>query len=288
MKKITPALLAIFLFVPLIYAQAFSGSGINVTKDGLANITDTKVMMIAGSTLYTRMYWGEAYVRLLIRTNKNTKFFRGTGEPTTIGEISEGDYLDVSGQLDGSSTLTLTATSVKNSSVQKKQNTFSGKVLSVDLSGNRFVLNEKSGNIITVVATSTTRFVKGNRVLDLAHIIPGDTITKVAGDYNITTKTIVADSVVIYVNLDDYKPKNFQGILKGVDGTTIPTSITVLIDGKLYTVNITSKTNILNKNRGSVSLNRFVIDDIIRIYGAVREVDEPIIDEVLIVRNLNL
>jgi translation initiation factor IF-1 len=84
-----------------------------------------------------------------------------------------------------------------------------------------------------------------------------------------------------------YKPRNFQGALKEIVSTNIPGSIKVMVDGKIYTVKITDKTSILNTVRNKVSLNRFETDDTIRIYGAIREVDEPIIDAE-IVRNISL
>lgn len=286
MKKIFIILGLIFVISPS-SLLAFSGSEVHITKDGLASITDTKVMQIAGGTLFTRMYWGDSYVRLTVKTNQNTKFFRGTGEPTTINELFEGDMLDVTGQLSGGDVLTLVTSTVKNSSVQKKQTSFSGKVQEVNIPSKTFILNDKKIGTITVVATSTTRFVKGNRTLDLAHIVAGDIISKVAGDYNINTRTLIADSVITYVDLNLYKPRNFQGQLKEVTSTQVPASIKVLIEGKQYTVNITEKTSVLNTVRNKVSLARFENDDVIRIYGAIREVDEPIIDAE-IVRNISL
>ncbi len=286
MKKILVFIFVLALFTPK-FSWAFSGSEVHITSDGTATITGTKVMQIAGATLFTRMYWGDSYVRLTVKTNQSTKFFRGTGESTTISEISEGDMLDVTGQLTGGDVLTLVTSTVKNSSVQKKQTSFSGKVQSVDVPSKTFILNDKKIGTITVMATSTTRFVKGNRVLDLAHIVSGDTITKVSGDYNINTRTVVADSVITYVDLNIYKPRNFQGSLKELVSVNVPGSIRVLIDGKTYNINITEKTSILNTVRNRVSLTRFELGDTIRIYGSIREVDDPIIDAE-VVRNISL
>jgi hypothetical protein len=123
--------------------------------------------------------------------------------------------------------------------------------------------------------------------LDLAHINVGDTITKASGDYDLPTKTLNANSVTTFVDPLYYKPKNFQGTLKEVLGTTLPASLKVSVDGKIYTVNLTTKTSVWNTLRNSVSLSRYVAGDTVRIYGAIREVDEPIIDAE-IVRNISL
>ena len=128
MKKIFAILLFTMTLVPAM-SQAFSGSEVHISKDGTASVSGAKVMQLAGSTMYARLYWGDAYVRFLVKTNPQTKFFRATGEVTTIKEVSVGDLLEISGQLEsGTDTLVVVASSVKNSSVQKAQATFSGKV----------------------------------------------------------------------------------------------------------------------------------------------------------------
>jgi len=288
MKKVLLALFLCILLTPFARVTAFTGSEVNITKDGNVTISSIKVMQIFGSTLATRLYWGDAYVRLTVKTNNKTSFLRGTGEATTIKEIAEGDLLDVTGVLEpGSSALSVLASSVKNSSVQKKQTTFSGSVISVDLSAKKFVLDAKKFGVINVFATTTTRFTKGNRTLDLEHLRVGDIIIKTEGDYDLSNRTLIAQSVLTYVDLNYYKPKNFEGKLQEVTGTTVPTSIRVLIDGASFVVNITDKTSVFSKNRKATLLSRFVSGDTVRIYGAIREVDELIIDAT-IVRNVNL
>jgi hypothetical protein len=128
MKKHLFFLTVISLFLIPSYSLALN-TEVNITSDGTATISGAKVMQLAGSTFFMRMYWGEAYVRFIIKTNSKTKILRGTGEATTIGEVKEGDWLDVKGMLEsGSDSLNIVATSIKNSSVQKKQSSFSGKV----------------------------------------------------------------------------------------------------------------------------------------------------------------
>ena len=284
-NKVVYFLGLVTIIFPITFVTA--GTVVNINSNGDAVILGSKVMQLAGGTLFSRMYWGDSYVRLTIRTNSSTKFYRATGEATTLSEIAEGNVLDVSGSINsGSDVLTITATSIKNESVQKKQNVFSGKVTSIDPSGS-FTLNTASYGDVTVKTDSNTQFIKGSRSLDFNHLLVGDTITKASGDYDIPTKTLQATSIVTFVVPDYYKPKNFQGILQTVTGVTPPTSITVLIDGKSYTVNITSSTSILNAVRNTVLLSRFVSGDTVRIYGAIREVDDPIIDA-QILRNISL
>ena len=288
MKKISNAvILVLFVFFPLATASAFSGSEVHITKNGVTSVSAAKVMQIAGSTFFARLYWGSAFLRFTISTGNNTKFFRATNEPTILSEIKEGDLLDVSGELQsGGDTIVLVASVVKNSSVNKKQIVFSGYVINLDLIKRTFSMEMPSG-AITVLTGTTTQFLKGSRTLDLEHVVVGDKIQKVSGDYDLNTKTLIAQSVTTYVDMNYYKPQNFEGVLKSVSGTTPPASIVVTIGKIDYTVNLTLKTSIISKNRSSTVLNRFVVGDRVRIYGVIREVDSPIIDAEII-RNMNL
>lgn len=278
----------LFVFFPVATTLAFSGAEVHIDSKGNTTISEVKVMQLAGGTLFTRIYWGDSYIRLTIKTNNNTRFYRETGEGTTIAEIAVGNILDIAGTINsGSDVLTITATSIKNNSVQKKQNIFSGKVTGIDLSAGSFTLSTSNSGNVTVKTSSGTQFIKGSRNLDLAHLLVGDTITKTSGDYDIPTKTLQASSVTTFVPVGYYSPKNFQGKLVEGSSSSLPTTIKVSIDGKIYTVQLNSSTSILNTARKSVLLSRFVVGDTIRLYGAIREVDEPIIDAE-IVRNTNL
>lgn len=285
MKKIKILGLVLF-FIPF-YTHALS-SGVHITKDGNVVISQAKIMQLAGNSFYARLYWDEAYVRFLIKTGNNTKFLRGTGEATTLSEVSMGDVVDLVGKLEsGGDSLIVVASSIKNSSVQKQGEILSGKVTSVDLPNRLFYLNTKNNGIVTIKTTFETVFTKGSRTLDLEHVKVGDTITKTAGDYDIPTKTLLARTVLTYVDPNYYKAKNFQGTLTELSSTSLPGSIKIKIDGLIYTVNLTDKTLVWNKTKSSVVLNRFVTGDTIRAYGTIREVDEPIIDAEII-RNINL
>ncbi|MSU45253.1 MAG: hypothetical protein EXS47_01330 [Candidatus Zambryskibacteria bacterium] len=288
MKNSITFLFIVVGFVLITPQSALAGSVISITKEGVASFTEAKVMQLVGGTIFARLYWGEAYIRFTIKTDSRTKFYRGTGEVTTISEIVEGNLLDVTGELEsGSNTLTLITSSIKNSSVQKQQTNASGKVVSVDLGLRKFILDSKVLGVININVKPETSFVKGNRTLDLEHFFVGDMVTKVSGDYDLSTKTLVADSVLTYVDPAYYKAKNFEGVLQVVSGVSVPTSLRVMVGKTSYTVNLREKTSILKKNRSAGSLNRFVVGDNLRIYGSIVEVDEPIIDAG-IVRNMSL
>lgn len=284
-KKILTTLCVSFLLIPSI-THAFS-SEIHVTKDGNATASSAKVMQIAGNTFYVRLYWGDAFVRMTIKTNSATKFLRAGGEATTITEIKEGDLLDAFGELQSQSdTLVLIASSIKNSSVQKEKTTLSGNVKSVDLLNRKFTLYSKERGEVTVNISTSTQFTKGNRTLDLEHVRAGDRITKTSGDYDIPTKTLLAQSVITYVEPSLFKPRNFVGKLT-ITPLPTDTTIKVAVGEAPFTVIIGDRTAILRNNKSTTTLQRFVAGDSIRLYGTRRETDEPIIDAEII-RNTNL
>lgn len=288
MKKSLGFILVLGFLLPFSPISAFSGSEVHISKDGSLSVTAAKVMQLAGKTFFMRLYWGDAFVRFTVKTGIQTKFLRATGELTNLSEINVGDYLDITGQLEsGSDILSVIATTITNSSVQKEQASFSGKISSIDSGLTQFSLVTKNAGQVTIATDGNTVFTKGSRTLDFAHLKVGDTITKTAGDYNLPTKTLQATTVKTYVDPAFYLPKTVEGKLVEVISATAPFSIKVNISGVVYLVNLNDKTQILNKNRAAVVLNRFVVGDNIRVFGTVREIDDPVIDAE-VVRNTNL
>lgn len=285
-KSFISVLFTFSLLVPT-FAYALS-SEIHVTKDGKAMISSAKVMQTAGNTFFARLYWGDAFVRFTIKTNSTTKFYRATGEATTIAEIKDGDLLDVSGELQSQSdTLTLIASTIKNSSVQKEQVTLSGNVTAVNMAMHQFTMSSKDRGFVTVNTSTSTQFIKGNRVLSLEYVRVGDRITKTTGDYDIPTRTLSATSVTTYVDPALYKPRLFIGKLIETPGTATSTQIKVSIENIPFTVLMSSTTTILRSNRSNTTMERFIKGDTIRLYGTRKEIDDFIIDAE-VVRNINL
>lgn len=291
MKKIiaTAVLSIIAVIIPTTAAHALS-SELMVTKDGQATMSSAKVIQVAGGTLFARLYWGDAFIRFTIKTGKDTKFYRATGEATTIAEVKEGDILDTVGTLEtGTNTLSLVATSVKNTSVQKEQSVLSGTVTSIDLSQRQFTMTTKDQGSVVVKVDITTPFQKGTRTLDIGSLKIGDRISKTAGDFDLAAKILAAQSVVVYVDMSKYKAQNFAGKLVETpiiasDGSA---TLKVAINNITYTVLLKSDAIVMRANKSSATLKRYIAGDSIRLYGVMREVDDPIIDAEVI-RNLSL
>ena len=83
-----------------------------------------------------------------------------------------------------------------------------------------------------------------------------------------------------------FAPRNFEGTLKSISGTTLPATLVVTVSGTDYTVYLAKTTVVLKKNRSAATLGRFVVDDTVRFYGAIRQANFTEIDAE-IVRDLN-
>lgn len=270
-------------------AQAgFSGSEVHITNDGKALFTRVKVMQIAGSTLFTRLYWGDAFVRMIIKTNSKTKILRATNELTTIKEFSVGDFLDIDGELEsGGDSLTLIASKIKNSSLERAQTSVSGAVKSVLPAENKITVDTPSYGLITINIGTSTALIKGSRNIGITNVKAGDKISSALGDYDFKTKILTAKAVTVYVNIKIFEPKVHIGTLSALNETKLPAAITVLIGGIEYSVKIPATAEVLNTARQKTNLSRFEAGDTVRIYGKIVESDEPVIDAE-VVRNISL
>jgi hypothetical protein len=286
MKKIIFVFIFTLFFLP---TSAFAlSSEVHITKDGKVKIEGVKVMQLAGQTIFTRLYWGDAFVRLTVKTGNNTVFYRATGEKTQLSEIAIDDILNLEGELEpGGSALIVIPTIVRNVSVEKEQLTLSGKVTSVDVGSGRFSMNSKSKGAVIVAVGTTTEFIKGSRAIDLSRIKVGDTIKQTSGDFDYKTKTLNARAVNVFVDMNTFKPKTFEGVISSIAGNTLPTSLSIKISGQIYTVYLNNNSSVLNKEKKATTLSRFEEGDKVRLYGAIREADELLIDAEVI-RNMDL
>ena len=98
-----------------------------------------------------------------------------------------------------------------------------------------------------------------------------------------------AKALVIYLDPNLFLPKLYVLTLSSitVGGSSTPTVLTATNQGITYTLVTTRATTFLTKKKVTVSPSRFVAGDAIRIWGALRESDDPTIDTEVI-RNMNL
>lgn len=248
-------------------------SEIHIKPDGTFSATNAVVVQKAGTNLFSRVTWGTVYLRLtIITTSGNTpvKITKNNGGVATVDDIKEGDILVVKGTLaPGADTLLINAATIKDLSLNKEPKTFSGTVKSVDYSGS-FVLPHKTLGNVKVLVDRDTTITKGVRTIALGEVSPGDKIVSLSGTYDYDTKTLQATSSVVYQDKAVFSPKNFEGKLKSI-GSTLPTTLTVTVGKKDYTVYLAPTASVMSKSKAASTLQRYTVGDSVRFYGSIRQ-----------------
>jgi len=148
----------------------------------------------------------------------NAKLVRRYGAAMQIGDIQNGDTLAVTGPLIGTN---ITATLVRNNSLQAHNGTFVGTVSAV--SSPSFTLQSKARGNQTINTNSTTVFKQDNKTVDFSALAVGETVT-VSGVWDRTNANVTASKVTVKM-----MTLSFIGTLQSVSGTnlTVATSSTV-------------------------------------------------------------
>lgn len=280
MKKLSfaVALLGALAFASPALAADATASTLSINADGLFTAKNLTVIQISGSAIYCRATWGDAFVRLTVLVNQqgsSTPIVKNHGQAGTLGDIQVGDVLDADGRLALSSdSLNINAAHVTDHSLQVEQKTFSGTVQGVNGPAGTFIVAAKGYGNVSISMAATSAITKGARTITVADLHPGDKVLSMGGNFNYTAGTLVADSVSIYQDPSVFVPRNFQGTLKSMNGSTLVVSVS----SNDYTVNLAAGSLILSKNKDTAALSRFQVGDTVRFYGAIRKTDLSQID----------
>ncbi|HBM46047.1 MAG: hypothetical protein UT05_C0020G0003 [Parcubacteria group bacterium GW2011_GWF2_38_76] len=294
MKKIFYFVLVIFCLLPTSsFAQLMNPEKINseIKIDSGGNISsqNIKIIQFAGNTIYGRLFWEESSIKITIKTEKASSVTKKYGEPITVAEMKVGDRLNVEGFLEnGTDTLTIIAKTIKNLSNEKQSGKFSGTIIGSAPNNSGLLLKTDSGETITLGNNSSIVVEKGTRRLGYYDIKIGDRVLEVEGVLNRANNAMDTKKVKIYIDLSVFNPRNYQGKLKSLSGTELPTTATITVEGKDYTVKLGANTVVMNNKRYNTRLSRFVVGDTVRFYGAIPEGDDMtyVIGEVI--RNVDL
>lgn len=287
---ILPLALALFLSAAPFFAAAENAENgeINITREGKVSIKGAKVFQVAGSNFFVRVYWEEVFLRVTVLANEKTNITKHYGERATTADIKEGDSLDVEGAFPGSSeTFIVQASSIKDNSLQKESLSVRGTVTAPFPDRDEFQMRTSRGTLITVTVSGAT-MKKGVIPIAVSKLAAGDIITAASGIYDFSAKVLAADKIDVYQSASVFTPRNFQGTLSAISGTSFPAELTVTISGKNYQVLITGETKLQKKNRGTTALSRFLVGDTVRFYGAVRRDNLERVEGVEVLRNLSL
>ena len=261
---------------------------VHITDDGKMILHGAQVIQVAGTTFYARSMWGNSSMRWIVRTDENTKVTRRFDTSTSVAEIRPGDIISVEGEfLAGSDSISVVAKKIKDWSLATDKAEFAGVITTISTTTTAFTIKTASGNVLTVAVGPSTSIIKGVIGASFDRLSVGERVTSATGSYNHVTKLLTADAIRLHQDQSVFKPRNFQGTLRSISGTTLPAVMVLTISGKNYTVEMNEKTEVMNRKKAAVGLKRFLIDDTVRIYGTIKKDNlTTIVAEV--VRNVDL
>ena len=279
------AVLFLVMFALPVYAEN-TPSEISIKPDGTFFATNVVVMQKsekAGTNLFTRVTWGSVFLRITVLAS-SAKITKNNGGSATVEDIQVGDVLSVKGTLaPGADSLVINALQVRDLSLNVESKNISGIIKTLNVSLNNFTLTDKKLGSITVVAPYNIQ--KGARVISAGELAVGDKILSASGSFDYLAKTFTASDMEVYQDKSIFKAQNFQGMLKSLSGTALPTSAVITVGKTDYTVYLAASAKVMSKNRAATTLQRFTIGDMVRFYGSIRQTNLQEIDAGLI-RNL--
>jgi hypothetical protein len=265
---------------------ASASSDLHMLPSGSIVATDILVYQKAGTNLFCRATWGSAFFRFVVLTNASTTVLKDHGEKATVADIKENDRISLTGSLEnGADSMTIIASAIQDSALQKADKTVSGTISSVDYSAQTFTLTDKVLGKITV-AVSGVDIIKGARTIAMGDVAVGDKIISASGTYDYSTDTLTASSVEVYQDKSVFTPRNFEGSLKSISGTSLPVTLVVSVGSTDYTVYVPVGSAVLKSSRATATLSRFLVGDTIRFYGTIRTTNLTQVDAEVI-RDLN-
>ncbi len=272
---------SVFALAPIIPLPKTVGAPLSLTiePNGDTVLEGARITQITGSTIFASQYWGELPVRWIIRTDSKTSFKHRFGNPIVLSQFTLGHFVSVEGVFNGSSdSLGIDAKSIKNWSISTEGSSFTGMVASAPDASGAFILKNGDGSTVLVKPKATSTVMRGTVSIVPAAIALGDRILETTGVYNHLDRSLAADSVKIFQDKQKFTPRNFEGKLTRLDGIALPTIAAVKVGDKEYTVHLPATTEILRKNKSKTTLQRFVVGDTIRFYGAIREAEWSVVD----------
>jgi len=262
-------------------------SEISIKPDGTFFATNVVVMQKsekAGANLFSRVTWGSVFLRITVLAS-SAKITKNNGGSAALEDIQIGDILDVEGTLaPGADTLLINATSIRDLSLNIESKNISGIIKTLNATLNTLTLMDKKLGAITVVAPYNIQ--KGARTISAGELVVGDKVLSASGSFDYSTKTFTAENMEVYQDKSIFKAQNFQGTLKSLSGTALPTSAVITVGKTDYTIYLAASAKVMSKNKATTTLQRFTLGDKLRFYGAIRQTNLFEIDAEII-RNLN-
>ncbi len=261
---------------------------LSIKENGTITVQGLRVEQLAGKSFYTKMMWGDAPMRMTVRTNDKTKFTKKNDQAIAIGNVSVGDYITVVGDfIPGSSSLDVQATTIKDWSIQTESAKYSGSISGVNEEGVKYTLNLSSGEQINLRLNGTSTITRGNIRVGINELLSGVKVLSAEGIFNQRDKTLAATALKLYQDMSLFDIKTFEGTITVISPKDSPATMNVAVDGKNYKVQFGAQSKILTTARTPISLERYLVGDKVRFSGYIQELDHSLV-KATVARNMNL
>ena len=227
---------------------------------------------LPSTTLPTTMAITSGGKSYLVDVTASTVIVRRYNGKSTLTEFAPADDVEVWGAASDSGNIK--AKVLKNHSIYltNTKGVF-GNIKSIDDANNAFVFTWKDKDYNAKVDANTKIIIPGIKAkAKLADLKVGDRAQGRAV-YSSLTKTYLAKHIVVVrragVDLlkKAAKTVNKTGTISKIEGTVLPAVLKATKDGKIYKINVTSKTVITRKHFGKSDLSEFKVGDKIRVIG---------------------
>jgi hypothetical protein len=242
-------------FIPLAsFAKEDTDIGLTAVTGTLAAMSGVTspatITLTAGATTYT------------VEVSANTKVVRRFNGTSDLGEFLIGDTLQVKGKLSDAAANIITATWIKDLSVQRAGGTFHGSIVSLDCANSKFTYLPDKRVEQTVNLSANTKFIRGGEKIVCGDLKNGERAI-VIGLWREANKNIYADRVIIMM-------KTLSGTITKIETTNggLPATLTVLLKkSETWTVNITSATKLYRRYMAVATIDEFAVGDTVEARG---------------------
>ena len=168
-------------------------SQLSIAASGQVIVKDAVVSGISGNSIIVMSTWGSFSMTWTVNTNGSTRFQPNASSTAALKLIKVGDTISFSGDLDTTASQpTVSATMVKDTSIQRESVTELGTVLAVDAGKGTFTLADDSGTTVSVNG-GTILTLDGN-FASLDQLAVGTNV-EVNGSLNTATHILLAQRV---------------------------------------------------------------------------------------------
>ncbi len=216
------------------------------------------LVAMSGTTLPATLTLQVDTTTYTVNVTSATTLVRKFNGPSSLEEFGLLDDLKVRGTLDGT---TITATHIKNYSIQRKGGEFWGTILSIDATAKSFVMKPKERSQQTVKTDVDTEIFQGNRAGEFTDLAVGQSV-KVIGLWRKSQSIVEADRVNI-------KLTEIEGTVAAVDCTAKTLTVNRKYKGEVqsWAVTLTDQTVIRDKELDPIACADIKVNDRVSVRG---------------------